>query len=115
MAESTLNTVPETDPGYGQIFAILIRRRFWLLGVFCLVLAIATVKAFKTNPTYRSSLQLLVEPNYQGKQQGGQNGTDTQLVDPNIQVDSATQLNLMQSSQLLQKAVNLPSERREIA
>jgi succinoglycan biosynthesis transport protein ExoP len=107
MAESTLNTVPETDPGYGQIFAILIRRRFWVLGVFCLVLAIATVKAFKTKPTYRSSLQLLVEPNYQGKQQDGQNGTDRQLVDPNVQVDSATQLNLMQSSQLLQKAVNL--------
>lgn len=107
MAESTLNTIPETDPGYGQIFSILIRRRFWLLGVFCLVLAVATVNAFKTKPTYRSSLQLLVEPNYQGKEQDGQNGTDKQLVDPNIQVDSATQLNLMQSSQLLQKAVNL--------
>ena len=107
MAESNLNTVPETDPGYGQLFAILIRRRLWLLGILCLALGIATVKAFTTESTYVSSLQLLVEPNYQSKKQDGQEGADKQIVDPNIQVDSATQLNLMQGSQLLQKAVDL--------
>lgn len=107
MANSNLITVPETDPGYGQLFAILIRRRLWLIGVFCLILAIATVKAFTTKPIYRSSLQLLVEPNYQGKEQDGQNGTDKQIVDPNIEVDSVTQLSLMQSSQLLQNALNM--------
>lgn len=107
MTNSNLITVPETDPGYGQLFAILIRRRFWLIGVFCLILAIATVKAFTTKPTYRSSLQLLVEPNYQGKEQDGQNGADKQIVDPDIEVDSATQLSLMQSSQLIQKALNM--------
>jgi capsular exopolysaccharide synthesis family protein len=107
MAESNLNTVPETDPGYGQLFAILIRRRFWLLGILCLALGIATVKALTAESTYVSSLQLLVEPNYQSKKQDGQEGADKQIVDPNIQVDSATQLNLMQGSQLLQKAVDL--------
>lgn len=107
MAESNLNTVPETDPGYGQLFAILIRRRLWLLGILCLALGMATVKAFTTQSTYVSSLQLLVEPNYQSKKQDGQEGADKQIVDPNIQVDSATQLNLMQGSQLLQKAVDL--------
>ncbi|HEY9832565.1 MAG TPA: polysaccharide biosynthesis tyrosine autokinase [Stenomitos sp.] len=107
MAESNLNTVPETDPGYGQLFAILIRRRLWLLGILCLALGMATVKAFTTKSTYVSSLQLLVEPNYQSKKQDGQEGADKQIVDPNIQVDSATQLNLMQGSQLLQKAVDL--------
>jgi uncharacterized protein involved in exopolysaccharide biosynthesis len=107
MAESNLNTVPETDPGYGQLFAILIRRRFWLLGILCLALGIATVKALTAESTYVSSLQLLVEPNYQSKKQDGQEGADKQIVDPNIEVDSATQLNLMQGSQLLQKAVDL--------
>lgn len=107
MANSNLVTAPESDPGYGQLFAIVVRRRFWLLGVFCLAIAIATVKAFTTEPTYKSALQLLVEPNYQGKQQDGPEGADKQIVDPNIEVDSATQLNLMQSSQLLQRAVNL--------
>jgi capsular exopolysaccharide synthesis family protein len=107
MVESNLNTVPETDPGYGQLFAILIRRRLWLLGILCLALGIATVKALTAESTYVSSLQLLVEPNYQSKKQDGQEGADKQIVDPNIQVDSATQLNLMQGSQLLQKAVDL--------
>lgn len=107
MANSNLVTAPESDPGYGQLFAIVVRRRFWLLGVFCLAIAIAAVKAFTTEPTYKSALQLLVEPNYKGKQQDGPEGADKQIVDPNIEVDSATQLNLMQSSQLLQRAVNL--------
>jgi polysaccharide biosynthesis transport protein len=107
MVESNLNAVPETDPGYGQLFAILIRRRLWLLGILCLALGIATVKALTAKSTYVSSLQLLVEPNYQSKKQDGQDGADKQIVDPNIQVDSATQLNLMQGSQLLQKAVDL--------
>lgn len=107
MAESNLNTVSETDPGYGQLFAILIRRRFWLLGILCLAVGLATVKALTAKSTYVSSLQLLVEPNYQSKKQDGQEGADKQIVDPNIQVDSATQLNLMQGSQLLQKAIDL--------
>lgn len=108
MAENNLNTVTDSDPGYGQIFAVLIRRRYWFIGVFCLVLAIATVKAVTTKPTYKSNLQLLVEPNYQGKQQQGEQKPETTgIVDSNVQIDNVTQLNLMQSSQLLQKAVDL--------
>lgn len=108
MVQSDLNTIPETDPGYGQLFAILIRRRYWILSVFCIALALASVQAAREKPTYKSSLQLLVEPNYQSKNsQGGQAGEEKQLVDPTIQVDSATQLNVMQSSKLLQKAVDL--------
>lgn len=108
MVQSDLNTIPETDPGYGQLFAILIRRRYWILSVFCIALALASVQAAREKPTYKSSLQLLVEPNYQSKKsQSGQAGEEKQLVDPTIQVDSATQLNVMQSSKLLQKAIDL--------
>jgi succinoglycan biosynthesis transport protein ExoP len=107
MVESNFYPAAETDAGYGQIFGILIRRRFWFLGVFCLTLAIAGVQAWKAKPIYKSSLQMLVEPNYQGKKQDGQAGADKQYADSNVEIDSATQLNLMQSSQLLQKAVDL--------
>lgn len=107
MVESNLYAAAETDPGYGQIFGILIRRRFWFLGVFCLTLAIAGVQAWKAKPSYKSSLQMLVESNYQGKKQDGQAGADKQYADSNVEIDSATQLNLMKSSQLLQKAVDL--------
>ncbi len=106
VVESNLHTGTETDPGYGQLFAILIRRRFWLLGVLCTVLALATVKALKEKPTYQSSLRLLVEPNYQSKQQG-EAKADKQFADSNVEIDNATQLSLMQSTQLIQKAVDL--------
>ena len=105
VTEGNLNVVAETDPGYGQLFAVLVRRRFWLLSVLCAVLSIATVRTLTEKPTYQSSMQLLVEPNYQGKQ--GSAGAESKFTESNVVIDSATQLNLMRSSQLLQKAVNL--------
>ena len=106
MAESHLNAATESDVGYGQLFAVLIRRRFWLLSVLCIVLALATVKALKQKPTYNSSMQLLVEPNYQSKEKGS-SGAEKQFADSTVEIDNATQLRLIQSSQLLQKGVEL--------
>lgn len=104
VTESTLNAVAETDPGYGQLFAVLIRRRFWLLGVLCAVMSIATVQALKAKPSYQSRMQLLVEPNYQGKKEAG---AESKFADSNVEIDNATQLTLMQSKQLIALAVDL--------
>ncbi|GAX35852.1 GumC family protein [Nodularia sp. NIES-3585] len=93
-----------TEPSYGQLFKIFIRRLPWFLAVFITSIAMATVVTSRTKPTYRSSMQLLVEPNYQGRQEGA--GADSQFIEPNIQIDTATQLNLMQSSGLIQQAVD---------
>jgi len=111
VTDSNLNRTAEADPGYGQLFAILLRRRFWLLGVLVTVLSIATLKTLITKPTYESSMQLLIEPNYQGKrtQSGQQVNPENQFADSNIETDTATQLNLMRSSLLIQKAVDLLS------
>jgi len=106
VTQSNLNPVAETEAGYGQLFAVLIRRRFWLLSIFCIVLAVATVKALKEKPTYQSSMQLLVEPNYQSKEKGS-SGAEKQFADSTVEIDNATQLRLIQSSQLLQKGVEL--------
>ncbi|HAG82335.1 MAG TPA: capsular biosynthesis protein [Cyanobacteria bacterium UBA12227] len=95
----------ETNLGYGQLFSILLRRRFWMLGVFCGVLAIAIPIALNKEPTYQSSMQLLIEPYVQQKQEGKPQ-TEEQFTDSNVEVDYATQLNLMRSSQLIQKAVD---------
>ncbi|MGA9382744.1 MAG: polysaccharide biosynthesis tyrosine autokinase [Phormidium sp.] len=103
---NNLNTAAEIEPGYGQLLAILIRRRYWLLSVFSVVLAVTTVITLTTKPTYKSSMQLLVEPNYQEKQEGSKNA-ENDFADSNVEIDYATQLNLMRSSQLIQKAVNL--------
>jgi capsular exopolysaccharide synthesis family protein len=95
-------TTTETEFGYGQLFAILWRRRFWFLGVFCGVLSIAITLALSKEPTYRSSMELLVEPNYQ---ENGGDGGESEVTDSAVDVDYATQLNLMRSSELLQEAV----------
>jgi len=95
----------ETDAGYGQIFAVLLRRKWWFLSVFCLALVLAAVYTQKTKPTYKSTLQLLVEPNYQGKKETEVN-SGKQYADANVEVDPITQLSLMRRSDLLQKAVN---------
>ncbi len=108
MVQSSLspnvNPVVEEDPGYGQLFAVLIRRFPWFLVVFIACVALGGVLTKKTPPSYKSSMQLLIEPNYQGKATG--QTPDSQFADPSIQIDAATQLNLMQSSKLLQKAVD---------
>ncbi|MCE2717996.1 MAG: GumC family protein [Dolichospermum sp.] len=99
-----INSASETEPGYGQIFAVLWRRFPWILLVFLSSTAIAGIMALKTEPSFKSTMQLLVEPNYQGKKET--DNTESQFTDTNIEIDTATQLNLMQSSGLIQKAVN---------
>ncbi|BDI14518.1 hypothetical protein ANSO36C_03200 [Nostoc cf. commune SO-36] len=108
MVQSSLNPqitpVSESEPSYGQMFAVFVRRFPWFLAVLISSIAIASMVTLKTKPTYKSSMQLLVEPNYQGKTEGA--GLDNQFTDSNVVIDTATQLNLMQSSGLIQKAVD---------
>jgi succinoglycan biosynthesis transport protein ExoP len=95
--------IADDEPSYGQIFAVFMRRFPWFLLVFLSSTAIAGLITLRTAPTFKSSMQLLVEPNYQGKRETG--GVETQFTDANVEIDTATQLNLMQSTGLLQKAV----------
>jgi capsular exopolysaccharide synthesis family protein len=94
----------ETEPGYGQLLSVLMRRRNWLLGTFTGTLAIAAIVTLVLPSTYRSHMQLLVEPNYQGKR--NQAEQEPSFADSNVEVDYSTQLTLMRSSQLLERAVN---------
>ncbi|MGL5065925.1 MAG: GumC family protein [Microcoleus sp.] len=107
MTENKIDSIAETEAGYGELFAVLIRRRFWLLSILCIITAAATVKALKEKPTYQSSMQILVEANYQGKKNSKADSQFAQFADPSVEVDNATQLKLMQGSQLIKKAVDL--------
>jgi len=100
---SNIVTISEEEPGYGQLFAILVRRFPWFLVGFLGCTAIAGIITLNTHPTYRSSMQLLIEPNYQGKKETG--GIENQFTDSTVEIDTATQLSLMQSTGLIQKAV----------
>lgn len=99
-----VNPAADTEPGYGQLFAVLIRRFPWFLIVFMSSVAAGYYLYRKTPPTYKSSMELLVEQNYQGKAEG--TGLEkNQFTDSNVKIDTATQLNLMGSSSLIGQAV----------
>ncbi len=58
----------------------------------------------KPRPVTKVLWTLLVEQNYQGKAEG--NGLDkNEFTDPNVKIDTATQLSLMRSSSLIKQAV----------
>jgi capsular exopolysaccharide synthesis family protein len=98
-----------SDLGYGQLLGILWRRRFCLGGVFLGVLALAIPWALAKQPLYMSQMQLLVESNYQSKEEtrGSNNNQylEEEFTDSGIEIDYATQLKLMRSSYLLKKVV----------
>jgi len=99
--QSNKPVISEQDPGYGKILAVLVRRRFWLLGGLTLGLAIAVLMNIIAKPKYTSSMRLLVESTYKS------NSSASSFVDSNVQIDYATQLTLLQSSSMFQKAANL--------
>ncbi|MDY6782478.1 MAG: polysaccharide biosynthesis tyrosine autokinase [Cyanobacteriota bacterium] len=93
----------ETDLGYGQLFAILLRRRLWIVTVLTSTLLATILITLRTKPTYKSQMQLLVEPNYPARTNLSQTGEETQTSEE----DYATQLTLMRSSQFAEKAAQL--------
>ncbi|MCY7323995.1 MAG: capsular biosynthesis protein, partial [Phormidesmis sp. CAN_BIN36] len=101
-AQPKLNLPAVPEPGYGQLFAILQRRYLWVLALGVTSVAIAFAYTTRQESTYVSAMQFLVEPNYQGKRGGADPFTDA-----TVEVDYATQISLMQSSNLLKKAMAL--------
>jgi capsular exopolysaccharide synthesis family protein len=94
----------EPDPGYGQLFGVLWRRKLWFLSALAGTLALAAGVTAVMPPTYRSTMQMMVESNY--RERRSPNDTRPSFADPNVETDTATQVNLMRSGQLLQRAVD---------
>jgi polysaccharide biosynthesis transport protein len=112
-----LNSSADNDPGYGQLLAVLVRRFPWFLGVFLASLAIAYLVTKRTAPTYESSMQFLVESNYQspGQENVSAQTDASRAIDSIFKIDTATQLNLMRNTVHIEKAVQqLKSEYPEL-
>ncbi|RCJ16695.1 chain-length determining protein [Nostoc sp. ATCC 43529] len=86
-----------------QLPTILLRQRFVILGVSCVVMSAASFFAVSAKSNYQSSMQILVSSNLS---QGSQSNNITQDADTKT-IDYSTQMKLMLSSKLLQKAVDL--------
>ena len=96
----------EEEFSYTQLLNIVFKRRIWFLTVFVSVLSITALVTLVSKETYKSKMQLLVEPNYSNKEllneeSSAKSSASTQ------NIDYATQLNLMRSSQFIAQALEL--------
>lgn len=87
---------------FRHLSKILLRRRFIVLGVSCVVMSVTSFIAMTHKPNYRSSMQILVSANV-SEELGITDGVDNQVTINQYSV----QRNLMQSSKLIDKALNI--------
>ncbi|MGB3295523.1 MAG: capsular biosynthesis protein, partial [Phormidesmis sp.] len=100
MSQSSANRSTEPELGYSQLFAALIRQKFWFLGGVATALLGAFLFTLTQESIYESSMRLIIEPNYRQEY-------DPADEDPSArqqETDYATQLNLMRGEDLLQRA-----------
>ena len=109
MEPNNWETEMQGDLGYGELFGKLWLRRLWFIRVFTGVMAIAVPLALIKPPIYQSDMQILAESNYQSKEIT--NGHDNQYLekqfaDASIEMDYATQLKVLTSSEILARVLN---------
>ncbi len=92
----------EAEPGYGQLLKVLMQRKGWVIGIFLATLAATSLITLVMKPKYRSTMQVMLESSIRGRRLP--NDTPS-FADPNVEIDNATQLNVMRSNQLLQRAL----------
>jgi polysaccharide biosynthesis transport protein len=103
MSQSQRDLETQNDLGYGQLFAKLWQDRFLFTGVFGGVLAVAIPLVLIQKPVYQSSMQVLVESNYQAKEL--QSDVESEFADATVEIDYATHLKVLKSSEILKRAI----------
>jgi polysaccharide biosynthesis transport protein len=114
MIDKKPNEQKNPELGYGHILAIFLQHKLLFLGILIAVLAASIVMTLRKAPTYQSSMQLLVEPNYPGGQDPLTKSGESSSERPSQ--DYATQINLMKSNLFIEKLVkNLKSDYADIS
>jgi succinoglycan biosynthesis transport protein ExoP len=89
--------------GYGHLIGIVLKRWPWMLGAISISLVGALAIAITEESVYLSSMQLIVEPNFESRID--LENLDTPLGGKINDVDYATQLNVMRSEHFLAEAL----------
>ncbi|MCU0525733.1 MAG: polysaccharide biosynthesis tyrosine autokinase [Elainella sp. Prado103] len=104
MTEAKFNPSSEPEFGYGQLFGMLLRRWVWIACAVGVGLAGGTYVSMNQRPVYISSMQLIVEPNFDNElTEADLTGVSNWRVSD---TDYATQLNLMRSAQFIEQTVD---------
>ncbi len=92
-----------------KITPIVLHHRWFILGVSCAVMSLTSFLAITTKPTYQSSMQILVSYNLDKSSSARKiEKTIKDLNKPQLSpIDYSSQMKLMVSDKLVQKAVNL--------
>jgi capsular exopolysaccharide synthesis family protein len=92
-----------------KITAIALHHRWFILGVSCAVMSVTSLFAITTKPTYQSYMQILVSYNSDKSLPASKpEKTTKDLQKPQLSsIDYSSQVKLMLSAKLVQKAVNL--------
>lgn len=101
---------PQEAVNVKQLFTILYRRRWLVIGVASIFMSVAAVLSVVVKPMRESSMQILVSSNlFQGaKTFNNQDALNHDFTDSNLEVvDYTAQLQLMQSKRLVDRAVKL--------
>jgi capsular exopolysaccharide synthesis family protein len=93
-----------------KITPVVIHHRWFILGVSCTMMSLTTLVAITNKPTYQSSMQILVSYNLDESLSG--NKIESENTKPvnrlhSSSINYSSQIKLMLSDKLLQKAVNL--------
>ncbi|MEA5616520.1 polysaccharide biosynthesis tyrosine autokinase [Cronbergia sp. UHCC 0137] len=105
-----VNTYTQKVVDIRQISTTIARRRYFILGVSCIVMSVTSLLAIITKPMYQSSMQVMVSFNLDEKLLSNENQENIKNELTNSPILSAkymTQMKLMASSNLIQRAVNL--------
>ncbi|MEM8676166.1 MAG: polysaccharide biosynthesis tyrosine autokinase [Cyanobacteria bacterium P01_G01_bin.67] len=108
MNQDSWEVESQSDLGYGQLFATLWNRRYWFAMVFGGVLGIAIPLSLIKKPVFQSYIQVLPESNYQSKNaniRGRNEYLEQQFTDASIEIDYATQLKVLKSSEILKRVI----------
>ena len=107
MTKEYLKSASDNRLSYRQLFPVLSRRSPWVISTLALAIAASTAATLLTKPTYRSAMQLLIEPNQVKPQSSVSSKDQPAQSDRQSEIDYATQLNLMRSYQFMQQVIDV--------
>jgi capsular exopolysaccharide synthesis family protein len=108
--QQLVNTYKKGGLDMKKIATILYYRRFFILGISCVVMSATSLLAVITKPMYQSSMQIMVKDNLYPELSGQELQSQNKYNLNQAEISSpqyTDQITLMVSSKLIQRAVNL--------